>query len=58
MEGAGGGGGQGGQFPSRHMTSYVQMPMRRNDVASTSFRPHVPTRFFINQCQIQLHFSS
>ena len=26
--------------------------MRRNDVASTSFRRHVPTRFFINQCQI------
>ena len=26
--------------------------MRRNDVASTSFRPHMPTRFLINQCQI------
>ena len=26
--------------------------MRRNDVASTSFRPHVPNRFLINQCQI------
>ena len=26
--------------------------MRRNDVASTSFRRHVPTRFVINQCQI------
>ena len=26
--------------------------MRRNDVASTSFRHHVPTRFLINQCQI------
>ena len=26
--------------------------MRRNDVASTSFRRHVPTRFFINQCQM------
>ena len=49
----GGGGGQGldirggGQIASRHMTS-----MRRNDVASTSFRRHVPTRFLINQCQI------
>ena len=32
-----GGGGQGGQIPSRHMTS---------------FRRHVPTRFLINQCQI------
>ena len=26
--------------------------MRRNDVASTSFRRHVPTRFLVNQCQI------
>ena len=26
--------------------------MRRNDVASTSFRRHVPTRFLINPCQI------
>ena len=26
--------------------------MRRIDVASTSFRRHVPTRFLINQCQI------
>ena len=26
--------------------------MRRNDVESTSFRLHVPTRFLINQCQI------
>ena len=26
--------------------------MRRNDVASTSFRLHVPTRILINQCQI------
>ena len=26
--------------------------MRRNDVASTSLRRHVPTRFLINQCQI------
>ena len=26
--------------------------MRRNDVASTSFRLHVPNRFLINQCQI------
>ena len=28
------------------------MSMRRDDVASTSFRRHVPTRFLINQCQI------
>ena len=39
--------GGGGQIASRHMTS-----MRRNDVASTSFRRHVPIRFLINQCQI------
>ena len=26
--------------------------MRRNDVAPTSFRRHVPTRLLINQCQI------
>ena len=26
--------------------------MRRNDVASTSFRRRVPIRFLINQCQI------
>ena len=26
--------------------------MRRNDVASTSFRGHVPTRFLRNQCKI------
>ena len=25
--------------------------IRRNDVASTSFRRHVPTRFLINRCQ-------
>ena len=30
----------------------VTTSMRRNDVASTSFRRHVPTRFLINQCQI------
>ena len=35
-----------GQIPSRYMTS-----MRHNDVASTSFRRHVPTRFLINLCQ-------
>ena len=30
----------------------VLTSMRRNDVASTSFRRHVPTRFLINHCQI------
>ena len=30
--------------------------MRRKDVASTSFRSHVPIRFLINQCQIITFF--
>ena len=30
----------------------VLTSMRRNNVASTSVRRHVPTRFLINQCQI------
>ena len=30
--------------------------MRRNDIASTSFRRHVPTMFLINQCQIITFF--
>ena len=30
--------------------------MRRNDVTSTSFRRHVPTRFLINQCKIITFF--
>ena len=42
-----GGGGKGGQIPSRHTTSY----WRRCD-ATTWHRRHVPTRLFINQCQI------
>ena len=55
MQNIGGrGGGKGGQIPSRHMTSYGR---RCDDVASMSFRRHVPTRVLINQCQI-LHFSS
>ena len=45
------GAGQGG--PNSQQTHDVEMTsMRRNDVASTSFRRHVPTRFLINQCQI------
>ena len=51
----GGGGGQGGAKggPNSQQTHDVVMAsMRRNDVASTSFRHHVPTRFLINQCQI------
>ena len=45
-----GGGGQEG--PNSQQAHDVTMSMRRNDVASTSFRRHVPTRFLINQCQI------
>ena len=52
--GGGGGGGEGaprggGKFPAHGV---VLTSMRGNDVASTSFRRHVPTRFLINQCQI------
>ena len=44
-------GGQGGpNFQQAH--DVVMRSMRRNDVASTSFRRHVPTRFLINLCQI------
>ena len=42
-----GGGANSQQAHDVEMTS-----MRRNDVASTSLRRHVPTRFLINQCQI------
>ena len=57
----GGGGGQGleywgggakGGLNSQQAHDVVMTSMRRNDVASTSFRRHVPTRFLINQCQI------
>ena len=51
MGGGGGGGGQGGPY-SQQAHDVVTTSMRRNDVASTSFRRHVPTRFLINQCQI------
>ena len=47
----GGGGGQGGpNYQQAH--DLVATSMRRKDVASTSFRGHVPTRFLINQCQM------
>ena len=49
-------GGQGleywGGANSQQAHDVVKTSMRRNDVASTSFRRHVPTRFLINQCQI------
>ena len=44
-------GGWGGAN-SQQAHDVVMTSMRRNDVASTSFRRHVPTRFLINQCQI------
>ena len=37
---------------SQQAHDVVMMSMPHNDVASTSFRRHVPTRFLINQCQI------
>ena len=53
----GGGGGQGLEYwggqggpNSQQAHDVVTTSMRRNDVASTSFRRHVPTRFLINQC--------
>ena len=57
----GGGGGQGleywgGGANSQQAHYVVLTSMRRNDVASTSFRCHVPTRFLINQCQIITFF--
>ena len=52
----GGGGGQGleywGGANSKQGHDVILTSMRHNDVASTSFRRHVPTRFLINQCQI------
>ena len=43
---------RGGGANSQQSHDVVTTSMRRNDVASTSFRRHVPTRFVINQCQI------
>ena len=45
------GGAKGGPN-SQQEHDVVMTLMRRNDVASRSFRRHVPTRFLINQCQI------
>ena len=45
------GGGQEGPN-SQQAHDVVMTSMRRNDVASTSSRRHVPNRFLINQCQI------
>ena len=45
------GGAKGGPN-SQQAHDVVMTLMRRNDVASASFRRHVPTRFLIHQCQI------
>ena len=45
-------GGGGGAANSKQAHDVELTLMRRKNVASTSFRRHVPTRFFINQCQI------
>ena len=46
------GGGAKGRPNPQQAHDVVMTSMRRNDVASTSFRRHVPTRFLINPCQI------
>ena len=49
------GGGQWG--PNSQQAHYIVLTsMRRNDVASTSFRRHASTRFLTNQCQIITFF--
>ena len=49
----GGGGGGGARGPnSQQAHDVVMTSMRHNDVASMSFRRHVPSRFLVNQCQI------
>ena len=44
------GGQRGPNFQQAH--DVITTSTRRTDVASTSFRRRVPTRFLINQCQI------
>ena len=41
-----------GDPSSQQAHDVVLTSMQRNDVASTSFRRHMPTRFLRNQCQI------
>ena len=52
MGGGGGEGGGEGRPISQQAHDVVLTSMRRNNVALTSVRRHVPTRFLINQCQI------
>ena len=42
----------GGGGKSQQAHDVITTSMRRNDLASTSFRRRVPTRFLINKCQI------
>ena len=42
----------GGGPNSQQAHDVLLTSMRHNDVASMSFRHHVPTKFLINQCQI------
>ena len=42
------GGCKGGGANSKQAHDVVLTSMQRNDVATTSFRRHVPTRFLIN----------
>ena len=48
----GGWGARGEGANSQQAHDVVTTSMRRNDVAVTSFRRHMPTRFLINQCQV------
>ena len=48
----GGGAKGGGGAISQQAHDVVLTSMRRNNVASTSVRRHVTSRFLINQCQI------
>ena len=46
-------GGGGARGPNFQQADDVKMTsMRRNNVALTSFRRHMPTRFLLNQCLI------
>ena len=46
-----GGGGRGEGANSQQAHDVKKTSIRHNNVASTSFSHHVPTRFLINQCQ-------
>ena len=54
--GGGGGGGRARGANSQQAHDVALTSMRRNNVASTSFRRHLLTRFLIKQCQIITFF--